>query len=222
MAGAGLSLLSVAGAAAQCADAPPLRSELLMDLVLDLGPAQNLAPRRIVPVTGGTFEGPDVRGIVLPGGADWVCRRPDGTDDEPCWTHRWRAVDEERREPWGKPRTRAAVTSVMISACRSTARSESPGGPLGAIRPFAARDRLRSTDRRRVLSPREEVDRPFAGPGGSIVRLLAEGERSCPELEYGFRTRRAPYSYAGVCVIRERWIGRRSGSPLSTSPAARA
>jgi hypothetical protein len=80
-AAAGLSLLSGADAAAQGADAPLLRSELLMDLVLDLGPAQNLAPRRIVPVTGGTFEGPDVRGTVLPGGADWIRRRPDGTDD---------------------------------------------------------------------------------------------------------------------------------------------
>lgn len=34
--------------------------------------------RRIVTVTGGAFEGPDLRGVVLPGGADSVIERPDG------------------------------------------------------------------------------------------------------------------------------------------------
>ncbi len=33
--------------------------------------------RRIVPVTGGTFEGPRLRGAVV-GGHDWVINRPDG------------------------------------------------------------------------------------------------------------------------------------------------
>ena len=34
--------------------------------------------RRIVPITGGTFEGPRLRGKVLAGGADWQFVRPDG------------------------------------------------------------------------------------------------------------------------------------------------
>jgi hypothetical protein len=34
--------------------------------------------RRIAPVTGGTFAGARLNGIVLPGGADWVINRPDG------------------------------------------------------------------------------------------------------------------------------------------------
>jgi hypothetical protein len=34
--------------------------------------------RRVGLVTGGTFEGPKLRGIVLPGGADWIIGRPDG------------------------------------------------------------------------------------------------------------------------------------------------
>nr|WP_294523428.1 DUF3237 domain-containing protein [uncultured Rhodopila sp.] len=34
--------------------------------------------RRIGLVAGGTFEGPKLRGIVLPGGADWIIGRPDG------------------------------------------------------------------------------------------------------------------------------------------------
>ena len=34
--------------------------------------------RRIVPITGGTFDGPNFRGKVMPGGADWQIIRPDG------------------------------------------------------------------------------------------------------------------------------------------------
>jgi hypothetical protein len=34
--------------------------------------------RRIVPILGGTFEGPDLRGTILPGGADWQIVRADG------------------------------------------------------------------------------------------------------------------------------------------------
>ncbi len=34
--------------------------------------------RRVVPITGGTFEGPRIRGRVLAGGADWQVVRPDG------------------------------------------------------------------------------------------------------------------------------------------------
>jgi hypothetical protein len=34
--------------------------------------------RRIVPITGGTFKGPNIEGVVLPGGADWQLVRPDG------------------------------------------------------------------------------------------------------------------------------------------------
>jgi hypothetical protein len=34
--------------------------------------------RRIIPIEGGTFEGPELRGDVLPGGADWQIVREDG------------------------------------------------------------------------------------------------------------------------------------------------
>jgi hypothetical protein len=34
--------------------------------------------RRIVQITGGTFEGPGLKGKVLPGGADWQIIHPDG------------------------------------------------------------------------------------------------------------------------------------------------
>ncbi|MFI5531241.1 DUF3237 domain-containing protein [Kitasatospora sp. NPDC051853] len=45
---------------------------------LDLGPSPQ-GHRRIVPVTGGHFTGPDLRGEILPGGADWQLLHPDGT-----------------------------------------------------------------------------------------------------------------------------------------------
>jgi Protein of unknown function (DUF3237) len=35
--------------------------------------------RRFVHVTGGTFEGPRMRGTVLPGGGDWLVGRADGS-----------------------------------------------------------------------------------------------------------------------------------------------
>ncbi|CAH0240094.1 DUF3237 domain-containing protein [Peribacillus sp. Bi134] len=34
--------------------------------------------RRIIPITGGTFSGPGIKGIVLPGGADYQMIRYDG------------------------------------------------------------------------------------------------------------------------------------------------
>lgn len=34
--------------------------------------------RNIIPITGGTFEGPNIKGEVLPYGADWQLVRPDG------------------------------------------------------------------------------------------------------------------------------------------------
>ncbi len=34
--------------------------------------------RRIIPITGGSLEGPGIVGRVLPGGADWQIVRPDG------------------------------------------------------------------------------------------------------------------------------------------------
>lgn len=34
--------------------------------------------RRIIPITGGTFSGPGLKGEILPGGDDWQLVRPDG------------------------------------------------------------------------------------------------------------------------------------------------
>jgi hypothetical protein len=34
--------------------------------------------RRVIPITGGTFSGPKIKGVVLSGGEDWQLVRPDG------------------------------------------------------------------------------------------------------------------------------------------------
>ena len=54
-----------------------------MTLRVQVGPPTELGTvprgrRRIIPILGGSFEGPNVRGKVLPGGADWQIVRADG------------------------------------------------------------------------------------------------------------------------------------------------
>jgi Protein of unknown function (DUF3237) len=56
--------------AAQVRVAPPL----------ELGETPH-GRRRMVPILGGTFEGPAIRGEVLAGGADWQVLRPDGVTE---------------------------------------------------------------------------------------------------------------------------------------------
>ena len=67
---------------AQAAPAPP-RLTFALELRVEVGtPVEvgNVAGgrRRIISILGGTFQGPDVRGAVLSGGADWQIVRGDG------------------------------------------------------------------------------------------------------------------------------------------------
>ena len=61
-----------------------MNTRLLMELRVEVGVAQVIGvvpggTRRTVPLAGGTFEGRDLRGVVLPGGsADWLLVRADG------------------------------------------------------------------------------------------------------------------------------------------------
>jgi muconolactone delta-isomerase len=58
---------------------PVYRLEATLAQPLDLGDISQ-GYRRIVPLTGGTFTGPDIKGKLLPGAsADWQIVRPDGT-----------------------------------------------------------------------------------------------------------------------------------------------
>ena len=63
-----------------------LEFEYLCDLKVEVGEIVTmgvgpLGERRIVPILGGTFEGPLMRGTVLPGGSDWQIVRTDGVLD---------------------------------------------------------------------------------------------------------------------------------------------
>ncbi len=62
--------------------APPL--EFAFEVVVEIGAPLDLGitaggRRRIIPIQGGRFEGPAIRGRVLPGGADWQIVRADGS-----------------------------------------------------------------------------------------------------------------------------------------------
>jgi hypothetical protein len=55
----------------------------LMTLTLQVEPIISAGPTplgevRVIPFTAGSFEGPDLRGRLLPGGTDWQCVRSDG------------------------------------------------------------------------------------------------------------------------------------------------
>jgi hypothetical protein len=61
-----------------------LRTTHLMTMTLAVSGMQPIGAtpngdRRVGLVAGGTFEGTKLRGIVLPGGADWIINRPDGS-----------------------------------------------------------------------------------------------------------------------------------------------
>jgi hypothetical protein len=74
------------GKAETSAPVLPLQTEFVYEAVVTIDPAVDVgaAPqghRRYIPITGGTFEGPKLRGTVLPGGADWQTDRADGVTE---------------------------------------------------------------------------------------------------------------------------------------------
>lgn len=57
--------------------------EFVFEEVVKLAPATDVGEtargkRRIIPIIGGRFEGPNIKGEVLPGGWDWQLDRTDG------------------------------------------------------------------------------------------------------------------------------------------------
>jgi hypothetical protein len=70
---------------ADTASSPP-RLDLIFAAHVSVGAPLDLGDvgkggRRIVPITGGTFSGPDIGGTVMPGGADWQILRGDGASE---------------------------------------------------------------------------------------------------------------------------------------------
>jgi hypothetical protein len=79
------ALVLLAGpAVAQQADEPGLKFVLeetvTLGKVIEVGKTVR-GERRIIPITGGHFEGPAIKGTVMPGGWDWQLTRADGCTD---------------------------------------------------------------------------------------------------------------------------------------------
>ena len=82
-AGVGGPVLDAQRGPGPAADAVAPKLTLAMTLRVQVGAPMELGDvpggrRRIIPILGGTFEGPNVRGKVLAGGADWQIVRADG------------------------------------------------------------------------------------------------------------------------------------------------
>jgi len=101
-AGAAIAPLLTTGARAMADDT--LQSEFLLDLVIETQAPNTLGGDRIiVPVSGGTFEGPRLKGTIVGPGGDWIVRRADGsmlldvrlvlqTDDGQKVSMTWRGI----------------------------------------------------------------------------------------------------------------------------------
>lgn len=80
------ALALVLAAPATARDAPEPGLEFVFEEIVKLEPAIEVGEtargkRRIIPIIGGRFEGPSIKGEVMPGGWDWQLDRPDGCTD---------------------------------------------------------------------------------------------------------------------------------------------
>lgn len=85
--GAGLGFLALLSQAqVLAADPPAPRLEFAFEELVTLSPAivpgkTPYGSRNMIPITGGTFEGPGIKGTIVPGGWDWQLVRADGCVD---------------------------------------------------------------------------------------------------------------------------------------------
>jgi hypothetical protein len=82
---AGAQILSPGVARAESSDAVSSeRARLVFTMKVLVGPALQVGSVRdgvlsVIPLIGGSVDGPRVKGAVLPGGSSWLRRRPDGS-----------------------------------------------------------------------------------------------------------------------------------------------
>jgi hypothetical protein len=104
-------------------------TELVYEALFDLAPTLQLGhspfgDRRMVPITGGRFEGPGLRGKVLAGGADRQLVRSDGavsldatyelqTDDGVVISVRNRVLTRQPKEPPNAPRYAFSTIDIV-------------------------------------------------------------------------------------------------------------
>lgn len=82
--------------------------------------------RRMIPISGGTFEGRDMQGTILPGGEDWQLARDDGVTELDA--RYWLLTDDDvilRVHNQALVVTTAAGSKLPV---RSTVRFEAPLG----------------------------------------------------------------------------------------------
>ena len=80
------TILAAGAANVAAQDAPSPALEFVFQETVSLGKAVEVGKtargtRRIIPITGGHFEGPNIKGEVMPGGWDWQLTRADGCTD---------------------------------------------------------------------------------------------------------------------------------------------
>lgn len=96
--------------------------------VTELG-ATKYGTRRMIPITGGTFSGANIKGIVLPGGADFQVTRADGdTEFEARYmlkTHDGVAIHVTNRVLYHMPKTEANAKPYLRSVIELEAPSNS-------------------------------------------------------------------------------------------------
>jgi hypothetical protein len=113
-------------------DRIPVRTpslEFIYEAVVDVGEVEDLGPgplggRRMVPITGGSFEGPRLRGTVVPGGLDRQLVRADGV----------RLLDafyEMRTDDGAVITVRNHVTAIPDQSRFSYLEITAPEGPYG-------------------------------------------------------------------------------------------
>ena len=82
-----VGIAAIAAAPAIAAEPAPQDGAPIMEFafeeIVTLGPATAVGKtahggRTIIPITGGSFSGPQIRGVVMPGGWDWQLHRSDG------------------------------------------------------------------------------------------------------------------------------------------------
>ena len=78
--------VTILGSGAAGQESPPPALEFAFAETVTLGKVVEVGKtvrgeRRIIPITGGHFEGPRIKGEVMPGGWDWQLTRADGCTD---------------------------------------------------------------------------------------------------------------------------------------------
>jgi hypothetical protein len=85
MGGVMSAMLLVVGQARAAEPAPPImqfvfEEQVALAAAIPAGKTP-YGERNIIPITGGTFAGPEIKGTIIPGGWDWQLRRADGCLD---------------------------------------------------------------------------------------------------------------------------------------------